>query len=94
MMLKTLGIAAVVAVAAGFAFGSSPAKADALCTLDWKPVCANDHGFTHTFTNKCLAKAWGAKVLYWGECGMKPKKHHKAAKKAVKKEMKKDEKKK
>ncbi len=82
MSLKSLGIASVLAVAAtAFVIGTSPAKAAGMCTLDWKPVCANDHGFTHTFSNACWAKLSGAKILYKGECGMKPKaKHHKAKK--------------
>jgi hypothetical protein len=91
MTLKSLGIASVLAVAAtAFVIGTSPAKAAGMCTLDWKPVCANDHGFTHTFSNACWAKLSGAKILYAGDCGMKPKKHHhKAMKKAEKKEEKK-----
>ncbi|HEX3711023.1 MAG TPA: Kazal-type serine protease inhibitor [Pseudolabrys sp.] len=98
MTIKTIGIAAVVAVAAaGFVLGTSAANAATMCDMSWKPVCANDHGFTHTFSNACWAKMSGAKILYNGECGMKPKaKHHhkKMAKPAAKKEMKKDEKKK
>ena len=65
-----------------FVLSSGAAKAD-LCTLDRKPVCANDHGVKKTFSNACWAKAWGAKVLYSGECG---KRHHmKAHKKAAEK---------
>jgi len=94
MKLKALGIAAVVAVAAtGFVLSTGTAKAE-LCTLQWKPVCANDHGFTHTYTNACLAKLWGAKVLYNGECGAKPKKAHKKAAKKMAKPAKKEMKKK
>jgi hypothetical protein len=94
MTLKSLGIASVLAVAAtAFVIGTSPAKAEGMCTLDWKPVCANDHGFKHTFTNACSAKAWGAKIIHKSECGMKPKHHHHHHK-AMKKDEKKDEKKK
>jgi Kazal-type serine protease inhibitor domain len=83
MTLKTIGMAAVVAVAtASFVFSTSAAKAE-ICTLDWKPVCASDHGVKHTYSNACMAKFWGAKVISKGECGAKP------AKKAAKKKMKK-----
>ena len=93
MKLKALGIAAVFAVAtAGLVSATTPAKAE-LCTLNWAPVCANDHGIVHTYSNACWANLWGAKVLYNGECGSKPMKvhhkkhhkkvHHKATKKKV-----------
>jgi hypothetical protein len=88
MTIKTIGIAAVVAVAAaGFVLGTSAANAATMCDMSWKPVCANDHGITHTFSNACWAKMSGAKVLYKAECGMKPKVHHKKkmAKPAAKK---------
>jgi Kazal-type serine protease inhibitor domain len=82
MTFKTFGMAAVVAVAAaGFVFSTSAAKAE-ICTLDWKPVCADDHGIKHTYSNACLANLWGAKVISQSACGAKP------AKKAAKKKKK------
>ena len=42
----------------------------------------------------CAGETVGRKILYNGECGMKPKAKHHKAKKAAKKEMKKEEKKK
>ncbi len=83
MTLKTFGMAAAVAVtAAGLIFSTSAAKAE-ICGFGWKPVCANDHGITHTYSNACVANFWGAKVISKGECGSKPAK--KAAKKTMKK---------
>jgi hypothetical protein len=92
MKLKTIGYAAFVAVAAGALIIGSAGTGEAkskkkaaapsspvICTWDWKPVCAIDHGVKHTFTNACIAHSWGAKVIYPGECGAKPKMHHKKA---------------
>jgi hypothetical protein len=107
MKMKTIGFAAIVAVAAvGLAIGSSAPsfakkkKAEAMmpepaCQLMiHKPVCGVKGGLRQSYANSCYAVHDGAKVVSQGACKAHRKAAKKMAKPAMKKEMKKEMKKK
>lgn len=82
MKLKTLAHVAFVAVAAAALIVGTAATGEAkgkkkkeaapsgqvICNWDYKPVCANDHGIKHTYSNACIANVWGAKMVSPGPC--------------------------
>jgi hypothetical protein len=96
-MLKKLGYAALVAVAAAaFIVGSAatgeakgkkkaaapPPPPPVICLFDYKPVCGVKGKTKSTWANACFAAKNGAKVAYQGACKVhKAKAKKKAAKK-------------
>ena len=47
------------------------ARAQGVCSMDWKPVCGKIDNWQRTYSNECWAKASKAKILYKGECKWK-----------------------
>ena len=39
-----------------------------VCTMDYRPVCAEKRGVARTYGNACAARAVRARVLHAGEC--------------------------
>ena len=48
---------------AQFTFGKQP-----ICTQQYQPVCATRGGMTRTYSNACMARADGARVVAQGPC--------------------------
>ncbi len=82
---KTISTICIAALAGAFMFASTgsseaakkKAKAAAAptmgCVALWVPVCGKKGKKTMTYTNACMAKEAGAKVIAQGECVAKKK---------------------
>ncbi len=43
-----------------------------VCTQEYIPVCAVEHGMARTYPNACVAGASGARVIGLGRCNLRP----------------------
>jgi hypothetical protein len=48
--------------------GKSPRPMPTVCTQQYDPVCAVRNGMRRTYSNACMARADGARVVSRGEC--------------------------
>lgn len=39
-----------------------------VCTREYRPVCARRNGRLRTYSNRCTARAAGARVIFVGRC--------------------------
>lgn len=78
ILTKVISAFSVLALAGTFTVASTgvseAAKKKAeprMCVALWVPVCGKLGKKTMTYTNECMAKAAGAKVISQGECKKK-----------------------
>jgi hypothetical protein len=79
ILTKVISAFCVMALAGAFTVASTgvseaakKAKAEPrMCVALWVPVCGKLGKKTMTYTNECMAKAAGAKVMSQGECKKK-----------------------
>ncbi len=48
--------------------GPGPGPGPAICTREYRPVCARRGGFVRTFGNPCEAESAGFRIVYPGQC--------------------------
>jgi hypothetical protein len=72
ILAGVLALAAFVALSSVASAQANRSNRPAICTLDYNPVCAVRNGSARTYSNACVARASGARIVAMGPCRPSP----------------------